>query len=68
MKLTEFRQYLIDKNVPFLDAESGAVYRDVIRFCLSEAMDSSEDLDRDILKEFAKNVIEPLKELAEMHI
>ena len=68
MKLTEFREYLIDNKLPFLGAGTGAVYRDVVHFCLSETMNSSEDLDRDILENFAKNVIEPLKELAEMHI
>ena len=68
MDLTEFRQELIKIHVPFLGVTMGTMYRDVVHFCLNGSMDSSEDLDISILKEFAKNVIEPLKELAETPI
>lgn len=68
MDLSEFRQELVERHIPYLGVAVGAVYRDVVHFCLSGIMDSSEDLDIDILKDFAKNVVEPLKELAEMHI
>ncbi|KAI4169214.1 MAG: hypothetical protein LQ343_005876 [Gyalolechia ehrenbergii] len=68
MSLEEFRQELITRHVPFLGAGVGAVYRNVVLYCLRETRDSSEDLDTKILEEFAKNVIEPLKELAEMNI
>ena len=68
MSLAEFRQDLIDMRVPILGVAVGAVYRDVVHFCLSGSMDSSADLDINVLKEFAKNVAEPLKDLAETHI
>lgn len=68
MSLKEFRQELIKKHVPLLGVLLGAVYRDVVYFCLRGTMDSPEDLDINILEDFAKYVIEPLKELAEMHI
>ena len=68
MSLTEFRQHLIDMHVPVLGVAIGALYRDVVHFCLSRSIDSSADLDINVLKEFAENVVEPLKELAEMHI
>ncbi|KAL9100714.1 MAG: hypothetical protein Q9163_003940 [Psora crenata] len=68
MGLTEFRQELVKNHVPFLGAAVGVVYRDVVHFCLSGAMDSSEDVDSRVLEEFAKNVAEPLKELADIHI
>lgn len=68
MSLEQFRQELIKTHVPLLGAVLGVVYRDVVHFCLRGTMDSPEDLDINILQDFAKNVIEPLKELAEMHI
>lgn len=68
MSLNEFRQELIKTRVPFLGVGLGAVYRNVVHFCLRGTMDSAEDLDINILEDFAKNVIEPLKELADLHI
>ena len=68
MSLSEFRQELVEKHVPYLGLVVGAVYRDVVHFCLSGAMDSSEDLDSGVLEDFAKHVTEPLNELAEASI
>ena len=68
MDMIALRKDLIETWVPFLGIKIGAVYRDVVHFCLSGSMDSSEDLDIDILEAFAKNVIEPLKDLVEAHI
>lgn len=68
MSLKEFRQELIKKHVPLLGIGLGAVYRNVVHFCLMGTMDSAEDLDFNILENFAKNVVEPLKELADTHI
>ena len=68
MGLVALRKDLIETWVPFLGIKMGAVYRNVVHFCLSGSMDSSEDLDISILEAFAKNVIEPLKDLAEAHI
>ena len=68
MDMIALRKDLIETYVSFLGIKIGAVYRDVVHFCLSESMDSSENLDIDILEVFAKNVIEPLKDLVEAHI
>lgn len=68
MDLSGFRHELIERRIPYLGVAVGAMYRDVVHFCLSGAMDSSEDLDSGMLEDFARNVTEPLKELAETHI
>lgn len=68
MNLADFRQELIDKQVPRLGVWVGAVYRDVVCFCLKGSIDSPADLDSTVLEAFTKNVVEPLKDLADMHI
>ena len=68
MSLTEFRQELIRTQVPLLGISVGAVYRDAVQFCLGRNTDSSEDLDIATLQDFANNVVDPLKELAEVSI
>ena len=79
MNLAEFRQELVENYVPRLGAEMGAVYRDVVHFCLStsdsavtnqESDGSSEcgDPDGVAFKLFIENVIEPLEELLRVSI
>jgi hypothetical protein len=68
MSLNEIRQDLLQTKVSRLDVETGVVYRDAVHFCLSETMNSSEDLNRNVLDIFARNVIESLKDLAETYI
>ena len=65
MNFNEFRQYLLTTQVPLLGISVGTVYRDVVHFCLSRTGHNSEDLDIATLKDFAKNAVDPLAELAE---
>lgn len=66
--LPEFRQKLLQTREPFLGPMVGALYRDVVHFCLSGTMESSEDLNINVLEAFAKNVIEPLRKLAALDL
>lgn len=69
MDLDETRAALVERYVPRLAAEVGIVYRDVVKFCLSDGVDSSkEGLDTAILEVFSKNVVDPLRDLGEISI
>ena len=79
MNLAEFRQELVENYVPRLGAEMGAVYRDVVQFCLSTSDSAVNEQTRDgssyggdpdgvAFKLFTENAIEPLEELLRVSI
>lgn len=68
MGLEEIRQDLLQTRVPLLGIKTGAVYRNAVDFCLSGIMNSSKNLNKNNLNTFAKNVLEPLKDLTEIYI
>ena len=79
MNLAKFRQELVENYVPRLGAEMGAVYRDVVQFCLSTSDGAVNEQQRDgssyggdpdgtAFQLFTENVIEPLEELLRVSI
>ena len=79
MNMAEFRQELVANYVPRLGAEMGAVYRDVVHFCLSTSDSTVTEQESDVssyrgdpdgvaFKMFTENAIEPLEELSRVSI
>lgn len=68
LKKDKFRQALVEHYVPRLGTVVGAVYRNVVDFCLTISTDSREDFDTTAMMKFAEKVVEPLEELAKMPI
>ena len=70
----DLRTLLCKKYVPMLAATAGEVYRDVVCSCLDGTLErdrddkSSDDMNREVYREFVQKVSMPLEELSALRI